>query len=119
MRRKINLILVAEKPIGENRLLRLHWSKRNAEVQRVKLAVRAALDPESAMFSGPVAITVTAYFKNRSLQLDASNIAAKLYEDGLISWLIEDDKPEFVRSIKSVSLIDQDRPRVEIEIEEV
>jgi hypothetical protein len=42
-----------------------------------------------------------------------------LYEDGLIGWLIKDDKPEFVRSMTTVSLIDRKNPRVEIEIREV
>jgi len=111
------LILEGEQPVyGLNKLLRIHWSKRDTEVARVKLAVRAALDPDWPMFSEPVAITVTVYFKNARNQLDASNISAKLYEDGLIGWLIEDDKPAFVRSMMTVSLIDRDRPRVEIEV---
>ena len=117
--RTITLILEDEQPIGLNRLLaREHWTIRNEEVARVKLAVRAALDPDWPMFDTPVAITVRAYFKNKGVQLDASNIPAKLYEDGLIGWLIKDDSPQYVRSMTTVSLIDRQNPRVEIEIKE-
>ncbi len=114
------LILPDEQPIGLNRLLaREHWSNRNEEVARVKLAVRAALDPDLPIFKPPVTITVTVHFKNKGVQLDASNIPAKFYEDGLIDWLIVDDSPQYVRSMTTVSLLDRDNPRVEIEIREV
>lgn len=118
--RTITLTLEGEQPMGLNKLLaRNHWTLRDEEVGRVILAVRVALDPDEALFDKPVAITVRAYFKNRRVQLDCSNIPGKLYEDGLIGWLIEDDKPEFVRSMTTVSLIDRQNPRVEIEITEV
>ena len=118
--RQITLTLEGEQPMGLNRLLaRVHWSIRDEEVARVKLAVRAALDPNWLMFDKPVTITVTVYFKNKGVQLDASNIPAKLYEDGLIEWLIVDDSPQYVRSMTTVSLIDRQNPRVEIEIREV
>lgn len=118
--RIVTLTLEGEQPMGLNKLLaRLHWTARNEEVNRVLLAVRVALDPCELMFTRAVTITVRTYFKNRSVQLDCSNIPAKLYEDGLIGWLIKDDSPQYVRSMTTVSLIDRDSPRVEIEITEV
>lgn len=114
------LVLPNERPMGLNRLLsRVSWPIRNEEVARVKLAVRAALDPNWPMFESAVTITVIVYFKNKGMQLDASNIPAKLYEDGLIDWLIEDDSPQYVRAMRTVSLLDRDNPRVEIEIKEI
>lgn len=114
------LILPDEQPISWNKMYTgQHWSKRQAEVSRVHLAVRGEIDPNWPMFDRPVHITVTAYFKNKSVQLDASNIPAKLYEDGLIGWLIKDDRPQYVRSMTTVSLLDRQNPRVEIEVREV
>lgn len=114
------LTLLDEQPISWNKMYSgQHWSKRKEEVDRVHLAVRGEIDPNWPMFDMPVHITVTAYFKNKSVQLDASNVAAKLYEDGLIDWLIEDDSPQYVRSMTTVSLLDRDNPRVEIEIKEI
>lgn len=116
----ITLVIPGEKPVSWNKFYSgTHWSKRNAEANRVHLVVRAAIDPDWPMFETPVQITIRAYFKNRRLQLDASNIAAKLYEDGLIGWLIKDDGPQFVRSMTTVSLVDRNSPRVEIEIKEI
>ncbi len=114
------LILPGEQPISWNKMYSgQHWSKRQAEALRVHLAVRGEIDPNWPMFDGPVHIIMTAYFKNKRVQLDCSNIPAKLYEDGLIGWLIEDDGPQFVRSMTTVSLLDRDNPRVKIEIKEV
>ena len=114
------LILPNERPMSWNEMYAgLHWSARKAEVDRVHMLVRASIDPDWPTYKKPVAITITAYFKAKRGQLDASNIAAKLYEDGLIGWLIVDDKPEFVRSMTTVSLLDKNNPRVEIEIREV
>jgi Holliday junction resolvase RusA-like endonuclease len=118
--RTVTLTLPNEQPISWNKMYAgLHWSKRQTEARRVHLEVRVALDPDEALFDKPVAITVWAYFKNKRVQLDCSNIAAKLYEDGLIGWLIEDDSPQYVRSMTTISLIDRENPRVEIEIKEV
>ena len=95
----------------------MHWTARKRESDRVHLLVRQALDPDCVMFSKPVAITVTAYFKNRPM--DCSNICAKMYEDGLVSWLIKDDTPKYVASMRTISRIDKKNPRVEIELVEV
>ena len=72
---------------------------------------------EEQMFDVLVDITITAYFDKRPL--DASNICAKLYEDAIKGWLIVDDSPKYVRSVRTVSEIDKQRPRVEIEVAEV
>lgn len=118
--RIITLTLEDEQPMSWNKMYAgLHWSERKAEASRVHLAVRVALDPNEDMFDTPVAITVRVHFKNKGVQLDCSNIPAKLYEDGLIGWLIKDDKPEYVRSMTTISLIDRQNPRVEIDISEV
>ncbi|MCP4083193.1 MAG: RusA family crossover junction endodeoxyribonuclease [Planctomycetaceae bacterium] len=118
--RKVTLTLPGEQPISWNKMYAgQHWSKRQAEARRVHLAVRIALDPDWPIFDTPVAITVRAYFKDRRRQLDCSNIAAKLYEDGLIGWLIKNDSPQYVRSMTTVSLVDRKNPRVEIEIMEM
>lgn len=118
--RTITLMLEGEQPISWNKMYAgLHWSKREIEARRVHLAVRVALDPDWPMFDRPVHITVTAYFKNKRVQLDCSNVPSKLYEDGLIDWLIKDDDPQYVRSMTTVSLLDRQNPRVEIEIKEI
>lgn len=117
--RTTTLTLEGEQPMSWNKVYAgLHWSDRKAEAERVHLAVRVAIDPNELMFDKLVSITVRAYFKNRRLQLDASNIPAKLYEDGLIGWLIKDDSPKYVRSMTTVSLLDRQNPRIEIEIKE-
>ncbi len=117
--RQITLILDDEQPISWNKMYAgLHWSNRRDEAARVHMVVRAAINPDWPMFDKPVAITVRGYFKNKRVQLDASNIPAKIYEDGLIGWLIKDDKPQYVRSMTTVSLLDRTKPRVEIEIKE-
>jgi hypothetical protein len=118
--RTVTLTLDGEQPMSWNKMYAgLHWSSRHEEADRVHLAVRISLDPDWPMFEQPVAITIRAYFKNKRVQLDASNVPAKLYEDGLIGWLIKDDSPKYVRSMTTVSLLDRNNPRVEIEIEEV
>lgn len=118
--RTITLTLPGEQPMSWNKMYSgLHWTKRKREADRVHMSIRVALDPNEPMFNTPVAITVRAYFKDKRCQLDASNVAAKLYEDGLIGWLIVDDKPEYVRSMTTVSLIDRQNPRLEIEIKEI
>lgn len=115
MLKPLTVTLHGERPMSWNVYYSgKHWSKRKAEAERVHMLVRSEIDPTWPIFDCPVEIEVRAYFKNRPQ--DASNICAKFYEDGLIGWLIEDDSPEFVRAVKTVSLIDKDNPRIEIEI---
>ena len=115
MNEQVTLVLPDETPISWNKMYSgMHWAKRKAEVDRVHLTIRAAIDPCWPMFTKPVNITIVVYFKNKRVRLDASNIAAKLYEDGLIGWLIKDDNPDYVRSMTTVSLLDRANPRLEI-----
>jgi hypothetical protein len=97
----------------------IHWSKRKKEADRVHLAVRSAIDPNWPMFKYRVEIEVRVYFRNLAVMLDWANIPAKLYEDGLIGWLIKDDSPEFVVGGRVYSLLDRVNPRVEIDVFEV
>lgn len=113
------LVLEGERPLSWNKLYSgsLHWSKRSAEKDRVRLTVRSALDPQQVIpFTTPVHITVRAYFADGRRLLDADNIASKFYIDALIGWYIEDDTPTYVSSVCTSSQMDRDNPRVEIQI---
>ena len=115
---KITLILPGEQPFSWNQLYagKMSRDRRAEEAARAHLAVRAALDPDWPMFTGLVEIEVRVYFENKRSQLDWANIPAKVYEDGLVGWLIKDDSPEYVRAGRVVSLLDRENPRVEIDI---
>jgi hypothetical protein len=119
--RKVSLVLLDEKPISWNLLYagKMTWRQRNEEAARVHLAVRCALDPDWPMFTVPVEIEIRVFFKNKAVQLDWANVPAKIYEDGLIGWLIKDDSPKYVRGGRVLSLLDRDNPRVEIDIFEI
>lgn len=109
------IVLPGERPASWNWYYGgTHWTKRKAEVDRVHQIVRSALTGNEIPYHQPVDIEVIAYFDVRPL--DASNITGKLYEDALKGWLIVDDSPRYVRSMKTVSLIDKTNPRVEIVI---
>lgn len=117
---KKTITLNDEKPISWNKFYAgVHWTKRKMEVERVHWLVRSELNGDERMFDGPVKITVTAHFKSKQLRLDASNICAKLYEDALIGHLIEDDNPDHVVSMTTISKLDRSNPRVEILIEAI
>lgn len=109
------ITLEGERPFSWNKYWSgLHWSKRSAEKERVKLLVRAAIEPDCVMFDRPVKLIFTVFFKGR--MQDASNICVKPYEDALIGWIIQDDSPEYVTSVTTVPKKDNKRPRVEIQI---
>lgn len=91
-----------------------HWSKRSAEKERVRWLVLGELDPDAKLFANPVEITFTVYFKGR--MQDCSNICVKPYEDALIGRVLQDDSPKYVRSVTTISLKDNKRPRIEIEL---
>ena len=113
--RRALIVLNGERPVSWNKYWSgMHWSKRSAEKDRVKMLVRAELDPNCQMFAQPVEVRVRAFFKGK-LQ-DCSNICIKPYEDAIIGWLIEDDSPEYVTAVRVESHKDNKRPRVEIEI---
>jgi len=66
--------------------------------------------------TGVVDIEVWAWFDK--YPLDADNICAKLYVDGLKGLLIEDDSYKYVNSVRTVTRIDRERPRMLIQISE-
>lgn len=112
------IVLIDERPKSWNVLKRLHWREWQDEVERVKRLIVSALGGIRQPIGGKVKITVTAYYKSRPH--DASNVPAKLYEDGLIAaGLLTDDNPAFVDEMTTRSRIDRERPRVEIELEGV
>ena len=112
----VTLVLDGERPPSWNKAYAgQFWAKRKAEADRIHLAVRAAIDPDWPLFEGQVDITVTAVFDKQPL--DADNIPAKLYVDGLKGWLLADDDLAHVRSVRTVALVDPARPRVEITVE--
>lgn len=107
------LVILMERPVSWNTIYESrHWSWRQKEAKRVHQLVRAHLDPNDPMFDCRVDVFMVVYFKNRPY--DSSNIPVKLYEDGLVTWWIENDTIEFVRRTCSESRIDKNNPRVEI-----
>lgn len=110
----MKIILKNEKPQSWNQMYSgVHWSVRKIEAERVHWLVRSEI-VHPTILKHPVDIIITAYFKQRAL--DPDNICCKLYIDGLKGLLLEDDTSKYVKSVKSVSLIDKQNPRVEIEL---
>ena len=93
-----------------------HWAKRKKMADEKHLLVRAHLDPNANPFEGPVAITLIATYKHHPV--DSCNIMAKVYTDGLIGWVIEDDDMRYVTSTTCIPVLG-DENSVEILIEEV
>jgi hypothetical protein len=111
----VTITIPNEKPLRWIKFYaRRHWSNRKAEAYRVHALVRAFVDPDSEPFDGPVYITITSYFKGRTL--DPDNICSKLYIDGLKGWVIADDNRRHVRGVRSVSEVDRKNPRLVIEV---
>jgi len=124
----MKIVLNGERPISWNKMYSgMHWTKRKEEADRVHQLVWLAVKGENwfpgwkdtveSGCAGRVDIHITAYFKNRPQ--DPDNIASKLYIDGLVGHVIEDDTREFVRKVTVQSEIDKENPRVEIEVVEV
>lgn len=115
--RPVKIVLPGERPPSWNdSYAGQHWTKRQTVIQRVRMAVRAAIDPETVdPFTVPVRVTVTVFFASKPQ--DADNIPAKLYIDALKGWLLADDDRRYVRSVTTVTEVDASRPRVVIEIE--
>ena len=127
------IILEGERPWSWNKMYAgVHWTERRAEASRVhglvmwELQQMANLPPGAMLykmdytpflFKEKVDIHITAYFKNKPQ--DPDNICSKLYIDGLVGNLIENDTREFVRRVTVQSEIDKDNPRVEIEVLEI
>lgn len=112
----MKITLFNERPMGINALINKHWRFKAAEAKRVHQLVWATVNQlKLEPVKGSKDIIVTAYFKNRPL--DCDNILDKFYIDGLReSGLLKDDTMAYVMSAKTISKIDKDNPRVEIEI---
>lgn len=116
---RIVMILPKERPMSWNTLYAgRFWTKRQQEAKRVHALVHYTQDVlyNHSINTYPVKITIVTYFKNRPY--DADNIASKFYIDGLKGRFIENDTPEFVSSVETISRTSKDDPRVEIIIEE-
>lgn len=110
------IILENEKPMGYNKILRLHWRARNDEAQRCKQLVRACLDPDTVFPVPPVGVVMTTFYDSVGSALDADNPNVKFYIDGLQGWAFPNDSPEYVRWVKLQFEIDHKRPRVELRV---
>ena len=114
----ITLVFLHERPVSLNKYYSGgHWSGRAEEAKRVHSLVRSKFKAPYKLLDVPVGITVTAYFKDRSL--DADNITSKLYIDGLKDVLLFNDSPKYVKWVKTIPKRDKLNPRVEIYIEEL
>lgn len=95
-----------------------HHSVRTNEKNRIRIAVREQIDPETAViFDRRVDIITTVYFDKNPY--DPDNIPNKFYIDALCGWFIKDDTRKYIRMAATISEIDRNNPRTEIEIIEV
>jgi Holliday junction resolvase RusA-like endonuclease len=115
----VKIVLDGERPVSWNRYYSgTHWRKRSKMARDVHLIVRSEIyGRDIPDINNPVHITVVAYLKGQ--MIDADNICAKMYVDGLKGLVIEDDDPRCVRSVTTVSLKDNKNPRVEIHVNEI
>lgn len=114
----MRIVLENERPLSWNKLYAgKHWSVRKTAADAAHALMRCAVGADAEKFTEPVRIRVTAYFKSRPL--DADNICAKLYIDGLIGRILEDDSPKYVAEVTTVSRVDKQRPRLEIQVEPI
>ncbi len=120
----VKIVIPNERPVSWNKIYESrHWIFRKNLATSVHRKVINVLDQmgyqpldKTKMFDQPVAIMVTAYFKDRPL--DADNIGAKLYIDALKFICILDDGPKYVTAVTTKSRVDRLNPRVEIDIKE-
>lgn len=118
----VKIVLQGERPPSWNKIYQSrHWIFRKNLADSVHKRVVIALNilglrpmNKDHIFNNRVDIIITAYFDKRPL--DSDNIGAKLYIDPLKFVLLHDDSPKYVRSTKTISEIDRDNPRLEIEI---
>ena len=77
-----------------------HWAVRKKLAQRVHdtiaLALRASFGDEYPQFEYPVEVLVESYSKR---PIDSDNVCAKLYIDGLVGTVIQDDSPPYVQRV--------------------
>lgn len=111
----IKLVLENTRPYSWNMVARLHWTQYDQLMAQHHWLMRSVLTTTVDYFTEPVDIRVVSYFDKRPY--DPSNVAVKLYEDGLKNFVIVDDSPKYVRRVSSECHIDRQRPRVEIFID--
>lgn len=121
----MKIIIPNERPMSWNSFYSgMYWRKRQQEARRVHELVKFSqctddkgktkqvcqMKPTFDSFS----IILTTYFKSRPL--DADNIPLKLYCDGLKGHIIMDDNHKFISKASTISQVDKQNPRVEIEL---
>jgi hypothetical protein len=120
----VRIWLDGERPVSWNTFMRWHWRKQHEQAQIKKQLMFYTLYETLShnvddwpRFTDPVVITMTAYFATRPQ--DASNLTIKLYEDGILTYLIDDDNPDWVDEVrlKSRRACGGQKPGVLIEIE--
>jgi hypothetical protein len=115
--RELTITIPDEKPPSWNTYYSgKHWTSRQAMAKQKHMLVRAYLDPDMKPFDRPVDIVMTLYSKARPM--DADNLCAKLYVDGLVGWVVEDDSPKYIASVTTRSRVDKKDPRLEIYVRE-
>lgn len=108
-------IPIVEK-ISNNKLRTVHWGVRHSITKKYIDKVGWTCRFMDAI-ELPVDLIVTFYFKNRPL--DCSNCAGmvKMIEDGLVkAKILEDDDIHHVRSVKIISKVNKNTPRIEVEV---
>jgi Holliday junction resolvase RusA-like endonuclease len=118
MGRTLTLVLEGENPVSWNKFYNSkHWSHLKEQADRVHSLVRSALPHDYPRFE-QCHVEFVAYFKdNRRRDLD--NICTKLYIDGLVGHVIDDDRYTILKRLTVSAEVDKKRPRLEITITEV
>ena len=102
-------------------LAKTHWSVYSKEKERLTTAV--AWEAKAAKLrpcTSPVRVTFTWMEANRRRDVDNISHGCKYVLDGLVeASVLEDDSPKYVSEIRHNFMVDKDRPRVIIDIEEI
>ena len=118
----VRLIIPRCPPRSLNRLLRMHWARRQElmELWRAEVVV-AAIEAGRPRFN-QASIRLRLYYDRFPLpDLDnALAAASKLVLDGLVrAGVLPDDDARHVRGLELAELaVDRDNPRVEVEVSE-
>ena len=118
MGRALTIVLEGEKPSSWNDFYSgKHWSVRKEEADRVHGLVRSALPMPCPKFA-QCHVEFVAYFKDNTRR-DLDNICTKLYTDGLVGHVIDDDRYTILKRLTVSAEVDKKRPRLEIIVTEV
>lgn len=112
---KMKLTIQIPHKISTNKLSRAHWGTRHSitkkyikEIKKHKIRYR----PKTA-----IDLEVTFYFENRPLDCTNCSSMVKMIEDALVYCkVLKDDNPKYVSSVKIISKVDKNMPRIEIEL---